>query len=135
MTNSNTRTTTRKRSSKSPTHKKIDIDYHASQQKSSPTAVKASASPDADNTCRDKEKEQCSGLEEEKVVTTSGTQGAVVVKKEGCQKCGKDNHHNLLLLCEYCNDEYHTYCLDPPLDRVPEGDFFCGKYVCILKFQ
>jgi hypothetical protein len=47
---------------------------------------------------------------------------------EGCRKCGKDDDHSHLLLCEACNDEYHTHCLDPPLDYVPEGDFFCGKY-------
>ena len=47
---------------------------------------------------------------------------------EGCLKCGKDDDHSHLLLCEVCNDECHTYCLDPPLNYVPEGDFFCGKY-------
>ena len=46
---------------------------------------------------------------------------------EGCQKCGKDDDHSHLLLCEACNDEYHTYCLDPPLTSVPEGDFYCTK--------
>ena len=46
---------------------------------------------------------------------------------EGCQKCGLDNDHSNLLLCETCNDEYHIYCLDPPLTSVPEGDFFCHK--------
>ena len=48
-------------------------------------------------------------------------------QSEGCRKCGKDDDHPHLLLCEFCNDEYHTYCLDPPLNYVPEGDFFCGK--------
>ena len=47
---------------------------------------------------------------------------------EGCRKCGLDNDHSHLLLCESCNDEYHTYCLDPPLQYVPEGDFFCGEF-------
>ena len=46
---------------------------------------------------------------------------------EGCQKCGLDNDHSNLLLCEACNAEYHIYCLDPPLTSVPEGDFFCHK--------
>ncbi len=50
---------------------------------------------------------------------------------EGCRKCGKDDDHAHLLLCEICNDEYHTYCLDPPLDYVPEGDFFCGELVVL----
>mmetsp|Transcript_3535 Transcript_3535/g.7144 ORF Transcript_3535/g.7144 Transcript_3535/m.7144 type:complete len:438 (-) Transcript_3535:217-1530(-) len=46
---------------------------------------------------------------------------------EGCRACGKDDDHANLLLCEACNDEYHTYCLNPPLSSVPEGDFFCVK--------
>ncbi len=46
---------------------------------------------------------------------------------EGCQKCGRDDDHPNLLLCEACNDEYHIYCLDPPLYSVPDGDFFCHK--------
>lgn len=54
---------------------------------------------------------------------------------EGCLKCGKDNDHSHLLLCEVCNDECHTYCLDPPLDYVPEGDFFCGKFNTFKSFS
>ena len=47
---------------------------------------------------------------------------------EGCRVCHRDDNHAYLLLCEACNDEYHTYCLNPPLESVPEGDFFCGAY-------
>jgi hypothetical protein len=49
--------------------------------------------------------------------------------EEGCRVCHKDDNHAYLLLCEACNDEYHTYCLNPPLESVPEGDFFCGGYI------
>ena len=53
---------------------------------------------------------------------------ATVLKNdEGCMVCHRDVDHANLLLCEACNDEYHTYCLNPPLQSVPEGDFFCGK--------
>lgn len=45
--------------------------------------------------------------------------------REGCQKCHQDDDHANLLLCEGCNDEYHIYCLDPPLESVPDGDFYC----------
>ena len=54
---------------------------------------------------------------------TSGSIGG------GCLKCGLDNDHANLLLCEICNDEYHTYCLDPPLMSVPDSDFYCGTFV------
>lgn len=50
----------------------------------------------------------------------------VLKNDEGCMVCHRDVDHANLLLCEACNDEYHTYCLKPPLQSVPEGDFFCG---------
>jgi hypothetical protein len=52
------------------------------------------------------------------VETTFGT---------GCLCCSEDNDHANILLCEGCNDEYHTYCLDPPLRAVPSGDWYCSK--------
>lgn len=45
----------------------------------------------------------------------------------GCLICGNDDDHNNLMLCEGCNDEYHIYCLDPPLASVPHDDWYCGK--------
>ena len=53
---------------------------------------------------------------------------------DGCMVCHRDVDHANLLLCEACNDEYHTYCLNPPLQSVPEGDFFCGKKSFIILF-
>jgi histone demethylase JARID1 len=43
----------------------------------------------------------------------------------GCLCCGEDDDHANILLCEGCNAEYHTYCLDPPLRSVPIGDWYC----------
>eukprot|EP00956_Cyclotella_meneghiniana_P004158 scaffold5102_cov76-Cyclotella_meneghiniana.AAC.12 len=47
--------------------------------------------------------------------------------EEGCKVCGRDEDHANLLLCEACNEEYHTYCLDPPLECVPDDDWFCDS--------
>ena len=62
--------------------------------------------------------------------------------EEGCRVCHRDDNHAHLLLCEACNDEYHTYCLNPPLESVPEGDFFCGAcgrdislYMIFISFE
>ena len=46
--------------------------------------------------------------------------------EEGCVVCKQDNDHANLMLCEACNGEYHIYCLNPPLEAVPDGDWFCG---------
>ena len=47
-----------------------------------------------------------------------------------CKKCGsKECDEDDMLICsnEHCgaNGAYHLRCLDPPLDDVPEGDWFC----------
>uniref|UniRef100_A0AAQ4RJQ6 [histone H3]-trimethyl-L-lysine(4) demethylase n=1 Tax=Gasterosteus aculeatus aculeatus TaxID=481459 RepID=A0AAQ4RJQ6_GASAC len=34
-----------------------------------------------------------------------------------------------LLLCDGCDDSYHTFCLIPPLQDVPKGDWRCPKCV------
>ena len=51
----------------------------------------------------------------------------------GCLACGVDDDHANLLLCEGCNDEYHTYCLEPPLTAVPSGDWFCREFLFIIE--
>ena len=61
--------------------------------------------------------------------TNMGSPGGVSTGAEGCKVCHRDDDHENLLLCETCNDEYHTYCLTPPLQSVPEGDFFCGEFL------
>jgi hypothetical protein len=42
-----------------------------------------------------------------------------------CEKCFDFINGQVLLLCEYCDDGYHIYCLDPPLNHIPEEDFVC----------
>jgi hypothetical protein len=34
-----------------------------------------------------------------------------------------------MLICDGCDKLYHLFCLKPPLDYVPEGDWFCGECV------
>ena len=44
-----------------------------------------------------------------------------------CLVCKQDSDHPHLLLCEKCNDPYHTYCLG--LKSIPDDDFICGKKI------
>ena len=32
-----------------------------------------------------------------------------------------------MLLCDGCDDGYHLGCLNPPLRRIPRGDWFCKR--------
>jgi hypothetical protein len=42
-----------------------------------------------------------------------------------CEVCGSGHDEHLLLLCDACDLPYHAGCLAPPLDTVPDGDWFC----------
>ncbi|XP_056646054.1 E3 ubiquitin-protein ligase UHRF1-like [Diorhabda sublineata] len=43
----------------------------------------------------------------------------------GCKIChGKENWESIIL-CDECDDEYHIYCLKPPLTEVPSEDWYC----------
>nr|CAD2198562.1 unnamed protein product [Meloidogyne enterolobii] len=42
-----------------------------------------------------------------------------------CQHCKGVNRPDLLLLCDNCDDAWHTFCLRPQLWYVPDGNWFC----------
>ncbi|XP_068199618.1 lysine-specific demethylase 5B-B isoform X2 [Antennarius striatus] len=44
-----------------------------------------------------------------------------------CLVCGSGGEEDRLLLCDGCDDSYHTFCLIPPLQDVPKGDWRCPK--------
>uniref|UniRef100_A0A3Q3WI27 [histone H3]-trimethyl-L-lysine(4) demethylase n=1 Tax=Mola mola TaxID=94237 RepID=A0A3Q3WI27_MOLML len=44
-----------------------------------------------------------------------------------CLVCGSGGEEDRLLLCDGCDDSYHTFCLIPPLHDVPRGDWRCPK--------
>ncbi|KAF7819608.1 methyl-CpG-binding domain-containing protein 9 [Senna tora] len=53
-----------------------------------------------------------------------------------CKVCGIDRDDDSVLLCDTCDAEYHTYCLNPPLARIPEGNWYCPSCVrCKNTFQ
>ncbi|XP_027623670.1 lysine-specific demethylase 5C isoform X2 [Tupaia chinensis] len=47
-----------------------------------------------------------------------------------CRICSREEEDDKLLLCEGCNDNYHIFCLLPPLPEIPRGLWRCPK--CIL---
>ncbi|KAH7919448.1 RCC1/BLIP-II [Leucogyrophana mollusca] len=45
-----------------------------------------------------------------------------------CVVCNKDNgDDDPALECDKCDHPYHLGCLDPPLDAIPEGEWFCPQ--------
>ncbi|EDW74778.1 uncharacterized protein Dwil_GK15714 [Drosophila willistoni] len=43
-----------------------------------------------------------------------------------CEGCGKKNDEARLLLCDECDISYHIYCVNPPLETVPQGTWKCS---------
>uniref|UniRef100_H2Y6C3 [histone H3]-trimethyl-L-lysine(4) demethylase n=1 Tax=Ciona savignyi TaxID=51511 RepID=H2Y6C3_CIOSA len=56
---------------------------------------------------------------------------SIIDSIDNCKMCSKDSNDSLLLLCDGCDDSYHTFCLIPPLQNVPIGEWRCPK--CIAK--
>ena len=42
-----------------------------------------------------------------------------------CELCGGGHHENQIILCDRCDRGCHLFCLTPPLDAVPEGEWVC----------
>lgn len=42
-----------------------------------------------------------------------------------CETCSATGDEEKLLMCEACDRGYHTYCLNPPLEALPEGEWIC----------
>eukprot|EP00814_Leptocylindrus_danicus_P020689 CAMPEP_0116032004 /NCGR_PEP_ID=MMETSP0321-20121206/17906_1 /TAXON_ID=163516 /ORGANISM="Leptocylindrus danicus var. danicus, Strain B650" /LENGTH=330 /DNA_ID=CAMNT_0003507347 /DNA_START=218 /DNA_END=1207 /DNA_ORIENTATION=+ len=55
-------------------------------------------------------------------VATTDTEA--IAAAGGCKKCGKDDDHAHLLICELCEMEFHTYCVG--LSEVPSDEWFCA---------
>uniref|UniRef100_A0A8C1I287 [histone H3]-trimethyl-L-lysine(4) demethylase n=1 Tax=Cyprinus carpio carpio TaxID=630221 RepID=A0A8C1I287_CYPCA len=56
-----------------------------------------------------------------------GEKSKVRVEQYICLVCGGGGDEDRLLLCDGCDDSYHTFCLIPPLHDVPKGDWRCPK--------
>jgi hypothetical protein len=44
-----------------------------------------------------------------------------------CTYCGGAEDEDRLLLCDGCDAMWHIYCLQPPLQAVPSGDWYCPE--------
>lgn len=42
-----------------------------------------------------------------------------------CEGCGEKNDESRLILCDDCDISFHIYCMEPPLDTVPQGTWKC----------
>lgn len=51
-----------------------------------------------------------------------------------CYVCKSSNNENFLLICDYCLKKCcHTACLEPPIDFVPQNEWYCD--FCVTNFK
>ena len=50
-----------------------------------------------------------------------------------CKVCKSGDRDDAMLLCDECDEPYHIYCLNPPLEKIPSGEWRCP--VCLAKVQ
>uniref|UniRef100_A0A2N9IQA2 PHD-type domain-containing protein n=1 Tax=Fagus sylvatica TaxID=28930 RepID=A0A2N9IQA2_FAGSY len=46
-----------------------------------------------------------------------------------CKLCGVNKDDENVLLCDMCDSGYHTYCLNPPVVKIPDGNWYCPSCV------
>ncbi|KAL0978239.1 hypothetical protein UPYG_G00167870 [Umbra pygmaea] len=73
------------------------------------------------------ESEEQMTSDKENVVTKKKDPTVSKVDQYMCLVCGTGTEEDRLLLCDGCDDSYHTFCLIPPLHDVPKGDWRCPK--------
>lgn len=47
------------------------------------------------------------------------------VLKAYCRICRRRRDPDRMLLCDGCDRGHHLYCLKPPLEEIPKGDWYC----------
>lgn len=51
-----------------------------------------------------------------------------------CYVCESGDNTNILLVCDQCVKSCcHIYCLNPPLEFIPEDEWYCD--FCVSKFN
>ncbi|XP_033647980.1 lysine-specific demethylase 5A-like isoform X1 [Asterias rubens] len=61
----------------------------------------------------------------------SNVLSASFIENYVCRGCGRGDAEECLLLCDGCDDSFHTFCLIPPLFEVPKGDWRCPR--CLVQ--
>ena len=51
----------------------------------------------------------------------------VVDEDEPCRRCERTRNPERMLICDKCSSAYHMECLNPPLQRIPPGKWFCEE--------
>ncbi|KAI9094360.1 chromatin remodelling complex Rsc7/Swp82 subunit-domain-containing protein [Phlyctochytrium arcticum] len=82
--------------------------------------------------CKTKHHPSCMDFDDPVLITKVQTYEWRCSECKTCVVCNQAGDDDKLLFCDTCDRGYHTYCLTPPLDAAPEGDWLCDQCaVCI----
>ncbi|KAI7888995.1 acyl-CoA N-acyltransferase [Mucor mucedo] len=45
---------------------------------------------------------------------------------KSCLVCQSKNDEDKIVFCNHCDRGFHTFCIDPPLKKVPEDNWYCN---------
>ena len=63
----------------------------------------------------------------------SASSSSLQVDSYICRICSRGDEDDKLLLCDGCDDNYHIFCLLPPLPEIPQGIWRCPKCVMAVR--
>jgi hypothetical protein len=85
------------------------------------------------NLVSDEKQKSCDKVDDEKgelvqdLTQNNSNNGPHSGSKEECEICGSNFAIIDSLMCDGCDKLFHPHCLDPPLEKIPEGDWFCDR--------
>ena len=73
----------------------------------------------------DEEESGEKGVAEDAAAAAAAGTAKAAFDELACQCCGWDGDDDRMVLCEGCPHGYHIYCLKPPMEQIPAGDWYC----------
>lgn len=72
---------------------------------------------------------KCSWLMKQRQATANEDQSELEsdILEATCHKCKKGHKPEKMLLCDTCDRGWHLFCLNPPLSKIPQGEWSCPK--------
>ncbi|KAJ0406236.1 hypothetical protein ATCC90586_007278 [Pythium insidiosum] len=57
----------------------------------------------------------------------ANTPVSALPSEEQCRRCAQTHASDRMLLCDSCDAAYHLFCLEPPLEEIPAGNWYCPR--------
>ncbi|KAI8913339.1 chromatin remodelling complex Rsc7/Swp82 subunit-domain-containing protein [Gorgonomyces haynaldii] len=79
------------------------------------------------SSCRSKYHPQCLDFDDPVLVAKILNYDWLCSNCKNCYTCHKPGNDDKLLFCDLCDKGFHTYCLTPALNSLPQGSWLCAE--------